>query len=99
MSVVACGGEQRTNVFGQPELTQEELDEATAEAKSGSSPSAGTQHDQTELTVAEDAPPPPKKPPRPRKMDAPTPLTRGKKLTPVPSASQKPTPVPSASPK
>lgn len=75
---------QHTNIIGQPDLTQEELDAAKAEAKADPSakPSEGT--DQAELDVAAKPPPPEKKAPRPRKMDAPKPLAKKGKIPPPP---------------
>lgn len=81
--IAGCGGQQRSNIIGQPDLTQEELDAVTAQASGSSVARVESQRDQTELAVSEKPPPPPKKPPRPRKMDAPAPLTHGKKVSPA----------------
>lgn len=88
--LAGCAGQQRSNIIGQPDLTQEELDAATAEASPSSVARVEPPPDQTELTVAEKPPPPPKKPPRARKMEAPPPLTHGKKVVSVPASPAPP---------
>ena len=81
-----CGAAEHTNVIGQPDLTQDELDKATAEAKDDKTAKADVPPDQAQLDVAAKPPPPEKKPPRPRKMDAPVPIAKKGKI-PLPPPS------------
>jgi hypothetical protein len=88
--VAGCGGASgdHTNIIGQHDMTQSELDQLKSDQKDSGEKARPT--DQAELDVAAKPPPPEKRAPRPRKMDAPPPVTKRGKI-PLPQASSSPT--------
>ena len=69
-----------SNVIGQPDLTQDELDQITADAKLV--PDAGPElpPGQTEMTVSSSPEPPERKAPRPHPLTPPPPTVKHAKI-------------------